>query len=107
MEKKNFFYLIIIIFLVFLVYVLAGVYGYIEYKRFKPYLFGSSVDLALIIPLVYFLFIRKTSIPKITVVPVFILSLTLAFQIIPSNYHNTLSIFEMMVAPLEMAIIWK
>ena len=67
--------------------------------------FGSSVDLALIIPLVYFLFIRKTSIPKITVVPVFILSLTLAFQIIPSNYHNTLSIIEMTVAPLELAII--
>ena len=45
MEKKNFFYLIIIIFLFFLVYVLAGVYGYVEYKRFKPYLFSSSVDL--------------------------------------------------------------
>ena len=45
MEKKNFFYLIIIIFLFFLVYVLAGVYGYIEYKRFKPYLFSSSLDL--------------------------------------------------------------
>tara|TARA_B100000035_G_scaffold294958_1_gene285639 strand:- start:683 stop:1795 length:1113 start_codon:yes stop_codon:yes gene_type:complete len=45
MEKKNYFYSIIIIFLFFLIYFLAGIYGYIDYTRFKPYLFSNSVDL--------------------------------------------------------------
>jgi len=45
MKKKNLFYLIIISFLFFLIYSLAGVYGYIEYKKFKPYLFRNSVDM--------------------------------------------------------------
>jgi hypothetical protein len=45
MKKKNLFYLIIISFLFFLIYSLAGVYGYIEYKKFKPYLFRNSIDL--------------------------------------------------------------
>lgn len=45
MQKKNFFYLIIISFLVFLIYVLAAIYGYIEYKKFKPYLFDNASDL--------------------------------------------------------------
>lgn len=66
---------------------------------------GSSVDMALIIPLVYFLLIRKSTIPKITVVPVFIISLTIAFQVIPNSYHSTLSGIEMLVAPLELGII--
>ena len=43
MEKKNYFYSIIIIFLFFLIYFLAGIYGYIDYTRFKPYLFSNSV----------------------------------------------------------------
>lgn len=66
---------------------------------------GSSVDIALIIPLVYFLFIRNSSIPKITVVPVFILSLIAAFQVIPNDYHSTLNRIEMLVAPIELSII--
>lgn len=66
---------------------------------------GSSVDIALIIPLVYFLFIRNSSIPKITLVPVFILSLVGAFQVIPNDYHSTLNRIEMLVAPIELSII--
>lgn len=66
---------------------------------------GSSVDIALIIPLVYFLFIRNSSIPKITIVPVFILSLVAAFQVIPNDYHSTLNRIEMLVAPIELSII--
>lgn len=66
---------------------------------------GSSVDIALVIPLAYFLFIRNSSIPKITVVPVFILSLVTAFQVIPNAYHSTLNRIEMLVAPIELGVI--
>ena len=66
---------------------------------------GSSVDIALIIPILYFLFIRKTSVPKITVIPVFVLSLIIAFQVIPDDYHSTLSRIEMLVAPIELGVI--
>ena len=45
MKKENFFYLIIFGFLFFFIYALAGIYGYIEYKRFKPYLFDNTTDL--------------------------------------------------------------
>ena len=45
MKKENFFYLIIFGFLFFFIYALAGIYGYIEYKKFKPYLFDNTTDL--------------------------------------------------------------
>ncbi|WP_305981738.1 hypothetical protein [Roseivirga thermotolerans] len=66
---------------------------------------GSSIDIALIIPLIYFLFIRNSSFPKITVVPVFILSLIMAFQVIPDDYHATLNRIKMLVAPIELGVI--
>ena len=45
MKKNNFFYLIIASFFIFLIYFLSGVYGYIEYKKFKQYLFDNLADL--------------------------------------------------------------
>lgn len=66
---------------------------------------GSSIDIAVIIPLTYFLLIRKTAIPNITVIPVFIVSLILGFQIIPQNYQQTLNSLELLVAPIELGII--
>ncbi len=66
---------------------------------------GSSIDLALLIPIIYFLCIRKTNIPKFTIVPVFIISLTIAFQVIPQGFHQTLTIIEYAAAPLELGLI--
>ena len=45
MKKENFFYLIIVSFIIFLIYILSGIYGYIEYKRYYPFLFNNSKDL--------------------------------------------------------------
>ena len=45
MEKKNIFYLIISCFLVMFVYILIGIYGYLDYKKFKKFLFKNSTDL--------------------------------------------------------------
>lgn len=44
---------------------------------------GFTFDLTLVIPLVYFLLIRKQKIPKITVVPFFIIGIVVASIILP------------------------
>ena len=66
---------------------------------------GISVDVALIIPVLYFLIIRKSSIPKITVVPVFVLSLLLAYRILPDQYESTLNYIEYLIVPVELTVI--
>ncbi|MCE7992044.1 MAG: hypothetical protein HEP71_08690 [Roseivirga sp.] len=66
---------------------------------------ASTIDLTLIIPLIYFLCIRKSSIPKITVLPVFILSMVLASQLIPNDYHQTLDYVKYLIPVVELSII--
>lgn len=66
---------------------------------------GVSVDIALLIPITYFLIIRKSTIPKITIVPIFILSLVLAYQIVPDEHQITLTYLEYLVVPVELTII--
>ena len=45
MTNKKFFYLIIIIFFAILIYILSGIYGLIDYKKYKIHLFENSIDL--------------------------------------------------------------
>lgn len=66
---------------------------------------GVSIDIALLLPIIYFLIIRKSTIPKLTLVPVFILSLLLAYQIVPVEHHNTLSYIEYLLIPVELTVI--
>ena len=67
---------------------------------------GITYDLTVISPLLYFLLIRKTSIPNITVVPVFVLGLLLAGQIIPLDNQSDLQIISTYVLPIvELAVI--
>lgn len=66
---------------------------------------GISVDIALLIPFIYFLLIRKSTIPKTTIIPVFVLSLLLAYQIVPDNYQHTLNYIEYLLIPVELTII--
>jgi hypothetical protein len=58
-----------------------------------PYI-GTAVtiDLLFTLPAVYFLFIRRTSIPKISVVPVFLLCLLAASAVLPANDRVLFSI---------------
>ena len=67
--------------------------------------FASTVDLTLIIPGLYFLFIRKTKIPKITLIPVFVLSLLAAYNIIPEENHTTLDYLQMALPLVELVVI--
>lgn len=66
---------------------------------------GSSIDLVILIPASYFFLIRKTSIPNITVIPITVLSFVIAYQVVPSDLQQTLSILEMILAPVELGII--
>lgn len=66
---------------------------------------ASTIDLTLLIPLIYFLCIRKSTIPKVTVIPMFILSLVLAGQLIPSDYQQTLTYMEYAIPLVELIAI--
>lgn len=59
-----------------------------------------TLDLTLSIPLVYFLVIRKRSIPNLTVVPVFILGIVIASLLVPQGHQQSLELIKTWVFPL-------
>jgi len=73
---------------------------------------GITLDLVFTVPLIYFFIIRKTSIPKLTVVPVFVVGLVLAGAILPEDQLFVLEKVKLWVLPLvELTVvgvvIWK
>ncbi len=67
--------------------------------------FAISADFLLTIPLIYFLLIRKTSIPKTTVVPIMIIGLLLGTYFLPQQNQTYLSLFKSWALPLiELAV---
>jgi SNF family Na+-dependent transporter len=67
---------------------------------------GITVDLLLTVPFVYFLLIRKTSIPKTTVVPFLILGIIICSIILPSENQYFLNLFKIWVLPIiEISIL--
>lgn len=65
-----------------------------------------TLDLVLVVPVVYLLMIRKTRIPNTTVVPILVLGLTLGFIFLPSKNQFYLSLFKTWVLPLiEFSIL--
>lgn len=67
---------------------------------------GITVDLLLLLPLIYFLLIRKTKIPKITVVPFLILCTVLCTFILPAQNHTYLDLFKTWVIPvIELGVV--
>ncbi|MCH2230744.1 MAG: hypothetical protein MK105_10405 [Crocinitomicaceae bacterium] len=61
---------------------------------------GVSIDLLILVPLIYFLLIRKTEVPKTTVVPIIILGLSLGYFFMPESAWTYLNIFKIWVLPL-------
>ncbi len=59
-----------------------------------------TIDLLLTAPLVYFLLLRTTSIPKITVVPIFGVGILIASLILPSDGRFLLDLAKTWVLPL-------
>jgi hypothetical protein len=65
-----------------------------------------SIDLLLIIPLVYGVLIRKTSIPKTTVVPVMVLGLLMGILLMPEKDQSYLMAFKTWALPLvELGLV--
>jgi len=65
-----------------------------------------TLDLLLTVPLVYFLMIRKTDIPKTTVVPVMIVGLLIGTYCLPKDNQTYLKLFRTWVLPLiELGIL--
>jgi hypothetical protein len=74
--------------------------------------FAITFDFLIFIPALYFLIIRKTSIPNFTVVPVLVLSMVLCGFMLPESQQWYLNGFETWVFPIfELAVIsfvvWK
>ena len=71
-----------------------------------------TIDLTLLSPVLYLLLIRKTNLPNITVVPVFVLGMIATGLMLPSQHHATLHFVEMYFLPfVELGAIsiitWK
>ncbi|MEM7549874.1 MAG: hypothetical protein AAF363_09370 [Bacteroidota bacterium] len=67
---------------------------------------GITVDVAFLIPLIYFLLIRKTDVPNVTVVPIFFLGLFLAGNVIPVDHQGLLeNIRNWMIPVVELAVL--
>lgn len=68
--------------------------------------FAVTVDLLLIVPAVYFLLIRKTTIPKTTVVPVIVLGLLLGTHFLPQEDQTYLALFKTWIFPVvELGVL--
>lgn len=59
-----------------------------------------TLDFVLTVPFVYFLAIRKTAIPKTTVVPIMLVGLFLGLSILPLESRNYLLLFKAYALPL-------
>ncbi|PCE65976.1 hypothetical protein [Sediminicola luteus] len=75
-------------------------------ERHPQMALAVSLDLLLVIPLVYGLLIRKTSIPKTTVVPVMVLGLLMGIFLMPEKDQVYLNTFKTWALPLiELGLI--
>ena len=61
---------------------------------------GITFDLLLTVPLIYFFLIRKTDIPKTSVVPFFIIGIVICSLIIPEENQYYLNTFKTWVLPI-------
>ncbi|MCP4440149.1 MAG: hypothetical protein GY810_14495 [Aureispira sp.] len=66
---------------------------------------GVTIDLLVSIPIVYYLIIRKTSIPKTTVVPIMVIGLIVGTYYLPPENQNYLTLFKTWILPIiELSI---
>jgi uncharacterized membrane protein YidH (DUF202 family) len=64
------------------------------------------IDLTLTIPAIYFLMIRKGTIPKTTIIPVFVIGLVIATLILPKDQQSSLDFVKKWIAPvIELGVL--
>ncbi|MGC6479422.1 MAG: hypothetical protein ACON42_03485 [Flavobacteriaceae bacterium] len=67
---------------------------------------GITFDLLLTVPFIYFMLIRKTSIPKTTVIPFLIIGMFVCSSILPIENQYFLNLFKTWVFPIvELSIV--
>ncbi|QHI38476.1 hypothetical protein IMCC3317_38690 [Kordia antarctica] len=67
---------------------------------------GISLDLLVTIPIIYFLLIRKTTIPKTTIVPMMIVGLLIGIFVLPETNHQYLNFFKTWFLPIiEISVV--
>lgn len=67
---------------------------------------GITIDLVLTIPVIYLVLIRKTSIPKTTVVPVMIVGMLIGSIILPEENQFYLELFKTWILPIvELSLV--
>jgi len=66
---------------------------------------GVTFDLLLTVPFVYFLLIRKTTIPKTTIVPFLIFGVLICSIILPSENQYYLNLFKTWVLPIVELLV--
>ncbi|MFT4592783.1 MAG: hypothetical protein ACI9JK_000482 [Phycisphaerales bacterium] len=67
---------------------------------------GITFDLTLFIPAIYFLLIRKRNIPKISIVPLFIVGIVIASYIVPKEFQSYLSQVKNWILPIVEIFIF-
>ncbi|MTI20069.1 hypothetical protein E1176_03460 [Fulvivirga sp. RKSG066] len=68
--------------------------------------FAITVDLLLTVPLIYFLLIRKSKIPKTTVIPVMVIGLLVGSYFLPKEDQTYLDLFKNWALPIiELSIL--
>ncbi|WP_299530180.1 hypothetical protein [Ulvibacterium sp.] len=72
----------------------------IFYEYPKDLSTGITFDLLLTVPLLYFLLIRKTNIPKTTVIPLLIVGLIICSSILPIENQYYLNLFKTWALPV-------
>ncbi len=67
---------------------------------------GITFDLLLTVPIIYFMLIRKTSIPKTTVVPFLVVGMVICSLILPVQNQYYLNLFKTWIFPVvELSIV--
>jgi hypothetical protein len=67
--------------------------------------FGLTFDMTISIPILYYFLARKGKLPKVLLIPIFILSLIAASLILPRGHHQFLDLIKYAIIPLEAFII--
>lgn len=74
----------------------------------RPVSIGITLDLLLTVPVTYYLLIRRTTIPKITVLPFFVIGLLVATVILPAENHVLLNFVKVWILPIiEVVLIFS
>lgn len=102
-SKRTFLIFFIPLFLITSLVFITSVAGFRENPELLS--IGLSIDLLILIPFVYFLLIRKTQIPKTTILPLMILGLITGKFIIPAENQYYLDLFKTWGIPVAEVFV--